>query len=166
MPFRLGKIYTALAIELHQNAPTLYEAKEIHQILDEKPIVNEIQINHWFWIASYYMCNIGDVYRGALPSALLLESETIISQNKETFVDETELTDDEYLISAVSKFNKKGGHCWPPWLGEEFLTDRRWRFPPGPHPSPHSSDGSRRPGYNGLCRRRACSGLCILKELN
>ncbi|MCF6128719.1 primosomal protein N' [Flavobacterium sp. AS60] len=98
VPFGKNKIYTALAIDLHQDAPTLYEAKEIHQILDEKPIVNEFQINHWFWIASYYMCNIGDVYRGALPSALLLESETIISQNKETFVDETAFTDDEFLI--------------------------------------------------------------------
>ena len=80
VPFGKNKIYTALAVDLHQNAPTLYEAKEIDQILDEKPIVNELQINHWFWIASYYMCYIGDVYRGALPSALLLESETIISQ--------------------------------------------------------------------------------------
>ncbi|WP_284652237.1 replication restart helicase PriA [Flavobacterium terrisoli] len=98
VPFGKNKIYTALVIDLHQNAPTLYEAKDIHQILDEKPIVNEFQINHWFWIASYYMCNIGDVYRGALPSALLLESETIISQRKETDVDETELSDDEFLI--------------------------------------------------------------------
>ena len=84
VPFGKSKIYTALVIDLHQTPPTLYEAKEIHQILDEKPIVNEHQINHWFWIASYYMCNIGDVYRGALPSALLLESETIISQNTAT----------------------------------------------------------------------------------
>jgi len=98
VPFGKNKIYTALVIDLHQNAPTLYEAKEIHQILDEKPIVNEFQINLWFWIASYYMCNIGDVYRGALPSALLLESETIISQRKETTVVETELSDDEFLI--------------------------------------------------------------------
>ena len=98
VPFGRSKIYTALAVDLHQIAPALYEAKEIHQILDEQPIVNEFQINHWFWIASYYMCNIGDVYRGALPSALLLESETIISQNKETFIDKTELTDDEFLI--------------------------------------------------------------------
>lgn len=98
VPFGKNKIYTALVVDLHQVEPTLYEAKEIHQILDEKPIVNEFQINHWFWIASYYMCNIGDVYRGALPSALLLESETIISQNQETFVDESLLTDDEYLI--------------------------------------------------------------------
>lgn len=98
VPFGKSKIYTALVIDLHQNAPTLYEAKEISQILDEKPIVNQFQINHWFWIASYYMCNIGDVYRSALPSALILESETIISQRKEIFVDESSLTDDEYLI--------------------------------------------------------------------
>ena len=98
VPFGKSKIYTALVIDFHQTPPTLYEAKEIHQILDEKPIVNEFQINHWFWIASYYMCNIGDVYRGALPSALLLESETIISQSKEFFVDETTLADDEFLI--------------------------------------------------------------------
>ncbi len=98
VPFGKSKIYTALVIDLHQTPPTLYDAKEIHQILDEKPIVNEFQINHWFWIASYYMCNIGDVYRGALPSALLLESETLISQNKDAFVDETELADDEFLI--------------------------------------------------------------------
>ena len=98
VPFGKSKIYTALVIELHQNEPTLYEAKEIHQILDEKPIVNEIQIAHWQWIASYYMCNIGDVYRGAMPSALLLESETIISGIAETVVIESELSDEEFLI--------------------------------------------------------------------
>jgi primosomal protein N' (replication factor Y) (superfamily II helicase) len=98
VPFGKSKIYTALVIEIHQNKPTLYEAKEIHQILDEKPIIAEIQIAHWQWIASYYMCAIGDVYRSAMPSALLLESETIISQKQEGFVDESLLTDDEFLI--------------------------------------------------------------------
>ena len=98
VPFGKSKIYTALIIDIHQNKPALYEAKEIHQILDEKPIVNEIQIGHWQWIASYYMCAIGDVYRGAMPSALLLESETIISQKQEGFVDESLLNDDEFLI--------------------------------------------------------------------
>ncbi|MFV5696300.1 primosomal protein N' [Flavobacterium sp. LB3P122] len=98
VPFGKSKIYTALVIEIHQNEPTLYEAKEIHQILDEKPIVTEIQIVHWQWIAAYYMCAIGDVYRGAMPSALLLESETIISQKQDLFVDESLLSDDEYLV--------------------------------------------------------------------
>lgn len=98
VPFGKSKIYTALVVETHQNQPALYESKEIHQILDERPIVTEIQIAHWQWIASYYMCAIGDVYRGAMPSALLLESETIISQKQDGFVDESLLSDEEFLI--------------------------------------------------------------------
>ena len=98
VPFGKTKIYTALVIESHQNKPKLYEAKEIHQILDENPIVTEIQIAHWQWIASYYMCSIGDVYRGAVPSALLLESETIISQKSTVFIEESLLSDEEYLV--------------------------------------------------------------------
>jgi primosomal protein N' (replication factor Y) (superfamily II helicase) len=98
VPFGKSKIYTALALEVHQNPPTLYEAKEIYQILDEKPIVNEIQIKHWQWISSYYMCAIGDVYRAAVPSSLLLESETIISAIPNQNQDESLLTDDEFLV--------------------------------------------------------------------
>lgn len=98
VPFGKNKMYTALVAGLHQTPPTLYEAKEIHQILDEAPIVNELQLKHWEWIASYYMCPIGDVFRMALPSAFLLESETLVSQKAGTFVDETQLTDEEFLV--------------------------------------------------------------------
>jgi len=98
VPFGKNKIYTALVVDLHQNEPQLYQAKEIHQILDELPIVNEIQIEHWQWIASYYMCAIGDVYRGAMPSALLLESETIIAKKAEVYLEENQLSDEEYLV--------------------------------------------------------------------
>ena len=98
VPFGKSKIYTALVIDIHQNKPALYEAKEIHQILEEQPIVTEIQIAHWKWIASYYMCSIGEVYRGAMPSALLLESETVISQKTNTIADTSLLSDDEFLV--------------------------------------------------------------------
>ena len=95
--FGKSKIYTALVFDIHQNAPMLYEAKDIHQILDEQPIITEIQLKHWQWISSYYMCSLGDVYRAALPSAFMLESETIIYKN-DHFTDETILTDEEFLI--------------------------------------------------------------------
>ena len=98
VPFGKSKIYTALVIDMHQNKPVLYDAKEIHQILEEQPIVTEIQIAHWKWIASYYMCSIGEVYRGAMPSALLLESETVISQKTNTIADTSLLSDDEFLV--------------------------------------------------------------------
>jgi primosomal protein N' (replication factor Y) (superfamily II helicase) len=98
VPFGKNKIYTALVVGSHNNPPTLYEAKEIHQILDEKPIVNQFQIDHWQWIASYYMCTIGDVFRGAMPSAFILESETIISHKQGNAINESALSDDEFLI--------------------------------------------------------------------
>ncbi|PIF33981.1 replication restart DNA helicase PriA [Flavobacterium sp. 9] len=98
VPFGKSKIYTALVIDMHQNEPSLYDAKEIHQILDEKPIATETQIKHWLWVANYYMCGIGDVYRGAFPSGLLLESETVISHKVDVVVNENELSDEEFLV--------------------------------------------------------------------
>jgi primosomal protein N' (replication factor Y) (superfamily II helicase) len=98
VPFGKSKFYTGLVYRLHHEKPTLYEAKEIHQIIDKTPIVSEIQLKHWQWIATYYMCTIGEVYRSALPSALLLESETIITYKQNNTIDANNLNDDEYLL--------------------------------------------------------------------
>lgn len=98
VPFGKSKIYTGLVQQLHYEAPVVYEAKEIHQILDEHPIVNSFQLKHWQWIADYYMCTLGEVFRSALPSAFLLESETLILKNEKAEVDEIGLKDDEFLI--------------------------------------------------------------------
>ena len=95
--FGKRKIYTALVFKIHQTSPELYEAKEIHQILDEHPIVNEFQLKHWEWISKYYMCSLGDVYRAALPSAFLLESETVIYKNS-AFSSHESLGDDSFLV--------------------------------------------------------------------
>ncbi|EKF55732.1 primosomal protein N' [Galbibacter marinus] len=82
VPFGKSKIYTALVYAIHQNAPTTYKAKEIDQILDRSAVVSARQLEFWEWIASYYMCSLGEVFKAAIPSALLLESETIILPNK------------------------------------------------------------------------------------
>lgn len=103
VPFGKTKIYTALVLDKTNTPPQLYEAKEIHQILDEKPMVNLHQIEHWKWIASYYMCSLGEVFRSALPSGYILESETIISAKENAEIDSTELKDDEYLILEALK---------------------------------------------------------------
>ena len=98
VPFGKSKLYTAMVFDKHQTPPALYEAKEIHQILDEKPIVNSYQLQHWTWISNYYMCSLGDVYRGAVPSNLLLESETILSYQNNFKEELSTLSDEEYLI--------------------------------------------------------------------
>ncbi|WP_291806644.1 DEAD/DEAH box helicase family protein, partial [Lutibacter sp.] len=104
--FGKSKIYTALAYKVHENAPIGYEAKEIFQILDDAPLVNEIQLKHWEWISTYYMCTLGEVYRAALPSAFLLESETEL-ELIQSFSKEEELSHEEYLIFEALQFQPR-----------------------------------------------------------
>ena len=97
VPFGKTKIFTGLVYRIHHTEPTAYKAKEIHQILDDKPIVTVRQLEHWQWISDYYMCSLGDVLRAAIPNAFLLESETLVVKN-EIFQQEEILNDEEYLI--------------------------------------------------------------------
>ena len=96
VPFGKSKIYTAIVFEKHLIEPTAYEAKEIYQI----------QLKQWEWIASYYMCSLGDVLRAALPKAFLLESETLVLKNT-AFEEEATLTDEEYLIWEALEHQSK-----------------------------------------------------------
>ena len=74
--FGVRKLYTAIVKKVHDEKPTEYEAKPLLAILDEPPVVNSVQLKFWDWIASYYMCNLGDVMHAALPSSLKLASES------------------------------------------------------------------------------------------
>lgn len=105
VPFGKRKLYTAIVLKVHQNAPTVYEAKPIDTILDQYAIVNTWQLEHWQWMASYYLCTLGEVVRAALPKAFLLESETIIYANKEVQINEDTLTDNEFLIYEALENN-------------------------------------------------------------
>ncbi len=100
VPFGKSKIYSGLVLSKHHNAPEVYEAKEIHQLLDEIPVVNPNQLLFWNWVAQYYMVSIGEVYRAAVPSFFLLESETIIKSNLQNASEAMtlELNDEEYLL--------------------------------------------------------------------
>ena len=98
VPFGKSKMYTGIVYAKHQVAPQTYEPKTIEVILDDRPIVTNEQIRLWEWMSAYYLCSMGSVLRAALPSALLLTSETLIRKNNEVEVKEDHLSDDEYLI--------------------------------------------------------------------
>jgi primosomal protein N' (replication factor Y) len=98
VPFGKNKVYTGIVYNIHHNAPTAYEAKSIHSILDESPVVNQFQFKLWEWMSSYYLCSMGEIMRAAMPNAFLLESETIISLNPSTEFEVNSLKDDEYLV--------------------------------------------------------------------
>lgn len=106
VPFGTNKLYTGIIYSIHQNKPELYKTKKIDAVLDSVPMVTEIQIEFWEWMAEYYMCSLGDVYRNAFPAALKWESETFIRFIGSTDQIESELDELEWLV--VNELNKKG----------------------------------------------------------
>ncbi|WP_300728930.1 primosomal protein N' [uncultured Bacteroides sp.] len=81
VPFGVKKYYTAIVTKVHETPPEAYETKEILEILDERPVLLKRQYDFWQWLADYYLCTLGDVYKAALPSGLKLESETLVVYN-------------------------------------------------------------------------------------
>jgi primosomal protein N' (replication factor Y) len=96
--FGKSKMYTAVIASIGSKAPDKYEAKYILDILDDRPVVSEKQLQFWQWLSDYYLCYMGEVMNAALPSALKLASETKITLNKELAIDKPALNDKEYLI--------------------------------------------------------------------
>lgn len=81
--FGRRKFYTGIVENIHDQQPSGYEVKEISALLDPAPVVRYPQLKLWEWIASYYICSKGDVFKAAIPTGLKPESETNVSLNPE-----------------------------------------------------------------------------------
>lgn len=94
--FGKKRILTGIIREVHDRPPEIYEAKEIIEILDQEPVINENQLKLLEWVADYYLCHQGEVLNAVLPSGLKLNSESKIQLNpdqnagKEYPIDATE----------------------------------------------------------------------------
>ena len=98
VPFGKSKLYTAIVVQVHEEIPTVYQAKYIEHILDEQPIITGKQLKFWKWIAEYYMAPIGDVMNASLPGNFKLASETKVVLHPDFERDYASLDDREYLI--------------------------------------------------------------------
>jgi len=96
--FGKSKLYTAIVASIGNQAPEKYEAKYLIEILDDRPVVSERQLQFWQWLSEYYMCTVGEVMNAALPSALKLASETKVVLNKGFEFDRAALHDKEFMI--------------------------------------------------------------------
>ena len=83
VPFGRKKYYTAIVVMVHHNAPQGYEVKDVMTVLDAEPILCHPQLKFWEWVAEYYLCSQGDVYKAAVPAGLKVESETVITANRD-----------------------------------------------------------------------------------
>jgi len=107
--FGKRRLYSAVIYRLHHNQPKNYKTKPIDSVLDQQPIINAFQFQFWEWIAEYYMCSLGEVYKAALPSGLKLESETKVLYNPEFDKQDAELSEnEEFILEVLEEENLMG----------------------------------------------------------
>ncbi len=84
VPFGKKKIYTGIVWRIKDTMPEdVANIKEIYSIVDSTPIIYQQQHKFWEWMASYYLCPLGDIYKAAIPSGMKLESETYVTLSSE-----------------------------------------------------------------------------------
>lgn len=105
--FGKRKVYAGLIWSLHKQPPANGIPKYILSVLDEKPIVNNLQIIFWKWIASYYLSTPGEVMNAALPSVFKLTSESKIVLSENFSPDTVPLNESEYRITESLMTNNK-----------------------------------------------------------
>ncbi len=105
--FGARKIYAGLVTEVHENPPKKGTPKYILGIIDDEPVINELQFSFWKWISDYYMSHPGDVMNAALPSAFKLMSESKIVLNSSFVPDTGTLSEPEYLITETLMHKQK-----------------------------------------------------------
>ncbi len=99
-------VYSALVINLNVEKPE-HATKPILQVIDNEPIITELQFKFWQWLASYYLCTVGEVMSAALPSNLKLTSETRVVLNPDHDPDFSQLDDKEFLVAEALTLQKE-----------------------------------------------------------
>ncbi|WP_276374710.1 primosomal protein N' [Chryseolinea sp. H1M3-3] len=94
------KILTGLIAKIHDKPPADYEAKYLLEILDDYPVVTDVQFKLFHWIADYYMCSMGEVMNAAMPSGLKLSSESRVQLHPAFNLEEStlEFSDKESML--------------------------------------------------------------------
>lgn len=106
--FGKKKYYTGIVEHIHTSSPSNFEIKPIMAILDASPVIRYPQLKMWRWIADYYLCSVGEVFKAAVPSGLKPESETYISYNKEWELPEgVTISEHEALIIQLMEDRKR-----------------------------------------------------------
>ena len=82
-------VYTGIVWRLHDTPPAKGVAKPILKVLYDKPLLSELQMRFWEWIADYYICSVGEVMRVALPS--IIKSKARCEEEFEPYIPKREV---------------------------------------------------------------------------
>lgn len=109
VPFGAKKFYSGIVKTIFEENPDniSFNCKPIVSLLDDRTIINKVQLRLWTWMSEYYMSTIGEVMNNALPNLFKISSETFLTLNPNFGGDVNELENKELsLIEAINTDGK------------------------------------------------------------
>ncbi len=90
--FGARKFYTGIVFGVHDRQPASPRIKSVVRVLyDGTVLLPAAQRTLWEWIASYYMCTVGEVMRAALPALMKPSADSEQALSEEEFRPRTEV---------------------------------------------------------------------------
>ena len=114
VPFGNKKSVTGIIVRTHNNpiSDPAVHVKEVIEIVDQQPCILPSQLSLWQWIADYYACSIGEVFKAAVPAKL----KKSLTQKEKNAVQQAEIpitlpvlseAQDKALISIKESWLKR-----------------------------------------------------------
>lgn len=108
VPFGAKKMYAAIVTGVREEVPSgEFTLKTAIDLLDEAPILLPQQLRLWQWIADYYLCSIGEVYKAALPGGLKLESESVVVYNPDYDAEEPLSPSEQHILDLLERLREQ-----------------------------------------------------------
>ncbi len=66
------QLYSGVVSGISDESPEIEKIRDITDVPEKTPLVNQIQLKFWNWLSEYYMCSIGEVMKAAMSSGSIL----------------------------------------------------------------------------------------------
>ncbi len=131
--FGVRKFYTGLVWRVHETPPSSGRVKPVQRKLYDRPLLTPQRMALWEWIASYYLCTLGEVMRVALPSLMKPSAATEEAFCEEEFRPRTEcyvslapeLCDEERLHEVCERLERRAPRQYEALLEVAAAGDER-----------------------------------------
>jgi len=103
------KHYSGIVADIRMNIPPPdFQIKPILLLESEEPVVRSYQLQFWDWLADYYLCTRGEVYKAVLPSGFRSERSSKYKPKTETYIRLAPdyLKDEEALLTSLEKMKR------------------------------------------------------------
>ncbi|GAB6282153.1 MAG: primosomal protein N' [Ignavibacterium sp.] len=94
------RILTGFVVGISEMTTISEEIKEIQDVIDDNPIFDEKSLKFYDWLASYYLCSLGEALKLSVPYGTEIQSKKRISIDSEYCIN---LLKDEKPKSSVRK---------------------------------------------------------------